>query len=215
MFVLETIKTKPMDHRPKVTLYSKKQYSPGIKVTDWYNIYNAQPVDRNPYCPKHNLFTSHYVNLGNDYSTKWVTTTRNMLDQVYTRRRELEINPNKQLVNVYTTIDIPEQKPKPLNYEDCYVSTMHSSYTTPYEYPIKRLTMTDPPFLQNRKFSHSPKCKFLDDTFLKETKDLQLHKINRHVSYNCNTNMYTDGSSGYVRENKCYDLNFYENDKSC
>ncbi|XP_057655806.1 uncharacterized protein LOC130893600 [Diorhabda carinulata] len=209
-FILENIHENPMDLRPKVTLYTKKKFIPAVKVTGWENYQYSQPVDNNPYSPEnYNLFRSHYNHCGNNYDDNWSTTTEDMLKQVFKRRKDLDINPNKLLVNVYTGIEVSKPESK-YNFDDSYVSTMHSSFTTPYPYRMKGLSLADPPYLQNRRFSSVPNCKFLDDNFIKDTKNLQKHKMFRHVSYNCCTNKFTDGSSQNASQNKCCDLNFYQ-----
>lgn len=77
-----------------------------VKVTDWEKYSESLPIDVDPYCSTaFDLHYSHYYKLGEENSVNYNTTTEDMLKQIYTRRRDFEVNPNKELINLCSDIE--------------------------------------------------------------------------------------------------------------
>ncbi|KAJ8920726.1 hypothetical protein NQ315_004865 [Exocentrus adspersus] len=191
----------------KLKLYCKNVYNPIVKVTDWEKHGESQPIDVDPYCSTaFNLHYSHYNNLGCDSSrTNYKTTTQEMLEQILTRRRELEINPNKALINFYSNIDeTSDNVRKPIicssPFGADYVTTMQHSFQPPYPYLLKRLSMTEPPYYLHRFLKSDDTGKFMDDNYMQHTQKLQMYKGSKYNSYNPGTGYYTDGTLGDISD---------------
>ncbi|CAH1979629.1 unnamed protein product [Acanthoscelides obtectus] len=105
-FRLEHIPYNPSERVRKSIYHSKKIYSPGVKVSNWESHQFCQPVDNdpcNPKCP--NLHLSHYNQLGWYEDVEWTTTTGDALQQIYSRRKELEVNPHKTIINLHRKLN--------------------------------------------------------------------------------------------------------------
>nr|CAI5858585.1 unnamed protein product [Callosobruchus analis] len=105
-FRLEPLPFNPLDRLRKSIYHSKKIYSPGVKVSNWESHQFCQPVDNDPCnvnCP--NLHMSHYNQLGWYDDVEWTTTTGGALQQIYSRRKDLEVNPYKTIINLHRKLN--------------------------------------------------------------------------------------------------------------
>lgn len=86
----------------KNILHTTKSYSPAVKQPGWNAYELTLPHDNNPFGPKYNLHTSHYVRLGTNCD-QWTTSTYDASEETNSRRHELNIiNPYKPLVNLHS-----------------------------------------------------------------------------------------------------------------
>ncbi|KAJ8933718.1 hypothetical protein NQ314_013848 [Rhamnusium bicolor] len=201
-FRLELPDRKSLDNRSKTTLYFKRTYNKGVKVAGWEKYQECQPIDTDPYCPTaYNTHYSHYNQLGgDDKKLDYSTSTKDMLEQLFTRRHDLEINPKKDLVNLYSKIDNTHLADNTRNkacsaaFSEEYITTMQHSYQPPYPFELERLSMPETPYFLNRHLTNTGICKFLDDDFVLQTKRLQKYKSHKCISYNPYTGHFTDGS---------------------
>nr|CAI5858584.1 unnamed protein product [Callosobruchus analis] len=177
-FRLEPLPFNPLDRLRKSIYHSKKIYSPGVKVSNWESHQFCQPVDNDPCnvnCP--NLHMSHYNQLGWYDDVEWTTTTGGALQQIYSRRKDLEVNPYKTIINLHSEVydcdNASEVSPYcPVDYEESYLSTTHYSYPPPYPCVLRRVSMPKTPFFLNRKLnSTGGNGKFRDDDYIHQTRD--------------------------------------------
>ncbi|XP_023311187.1 uncharacterized protein LOC111691911 [Anoplophora glabripennis] len=182
----------------KLDLYCKNVYNPIVKVSDWEKYSESLPIDVNPYCPTaFDLHFSHYNKIGKDENpVNYTSTTHDMLAQVFTKRREFDINPNKAVINFDDEKKIGCSSASGAD----YVTTMQHSFLPPYPYLLKRLSVAEPPHFFHRFLKAKGSSKFLDDDYIQHIQRLQMYKSYKYVSYNPCTGYYTDGTLGDVRD---------------
>ncbi|CAG9858848.1 unnamed protein product [Phyllotreta striolata] len=188
----------PNECRRMVTIHtSKRRYdTPYLKADNWECYPLSRPIDYNPLCPEHyNLSRSHYNRLGIETDEDWSTSTKSMFKyQLEKKRPDLEVNPDKSLVNFFTKIP-PEGPPREYLPTDCipYISEMRYRYEPPFPQSTEPVKKRPSHKLENRKLACIP-GKFLDENYRDHTKLLQCSKLKRHISYNPYTNLFTDGT---------------------
>nr|CAH7737527.1 unnamed protein product [Callosobruchus chinensis] len=157
---------------------------------------------------------SHYNQLGWYDDVEWTTTTGEALQQIYRRRKDLEVNPYKTIINLHSEVydcdNASEVSPYcPVDYEESYLSMTHYSYPPPYPCVLRRVSMPKTPFFLNRKLNSTGGTgKFQDDDYIYQTKRLQQFKQQRQGSYNPCTGEYSDGTPGFVEQFSCVPLSF-------
>ncbi|KAF2882407.1 hypothetical protein ILUMI_23777 [Ignelater luminosus] len=221
-FRLELPEKKIGKPEPRI-FYTKNEYQPIVKITDWEKQLESAPIDNDPYCPGSlNYFLSHYNRIGNAPDEPLTTTTRSVLDQIYMKDKLDQLyknNPNKYMVNYFTykdtlacEVDLND-KTCPRLCAESYATTMQRSYPPPYPYPMQRFSFPTIPFLQNRryKWTQDPnlsKYKFYDDGLCEEIKGIQKIKGFRSKSYDPSRAINTDGTLPPERTQKCFELEF-------
>ncbi|CAH1105285.1 unnamed protein product [Psylliodes chrysocephalus] len=197
-FILHTHEElHPNLFRRQITLHSptRRFLTPFIKTSDWECYPLSRPIDCNPLCPeKYSLSRSHYNRLGIETDEDWSTATKDMFKyQENKKRNDLEVNPDKSLVNFFTSVK-EEGPPIELRRKDCIplVTTMQYCYPSHFPKSAKKTPKPEPPFLTNRKLAMVP-GKFIDENYMSNLKQLQCNKIKRHISYDPMKDVYTDG----------------------
>lgn len=97
-----------------------------------------------------------------------------------------------------------------------YITTMQDSYSSPYPFCMKRLSVPVLPFLKYRKLKFEDafsKNQFFDEGFEDHVKVLQNIKGDRHVSFNPLMGEYSDGSTNVVAPPNCVKLEYDKRDE--
>lgn len=89
---------------PRV-FFTKNNFQPAIKITDWEKHQEGLPIDKDPYCPGNlDYFLSHYNRIGNGPDEPLSTTVQIMLNQAYDKT-EVELLhhiPYQYMINYFT-----------------------------------------------------------------------------------------------------------------
>ncbi|KAJ8955579.1 hypothetical protein NQ318_001409 [Aromia moschata] len=121
---------KKIDRRTKTTLYSRKTYGPGVKVTNWEQYSESLPTDVDPYCPTaFNLHYSHYNRLGVEKEVNYTSTAKDMMQQLFNE----ELTWNKSTGDEpFTMCSSPSS--------EAYRTSMQHHYQPPYPMKMQRVS---------------------------------------------------------------------------